>query len=603
MRRLLLAGVAAAALLLGGCGIPANSDVKTISAGPAPGPALGDGGTPAELPAREATGDPSQFVRNFLTAAAGDPDGAISRVKAYLVDDEARTFKPSADIKVIHLTEDPLVYPGRPTVTLRYRQVGLLRDGKFAPVVDSATTKLSLQVDARGGKSGLFVLQSPIQPAQPLLLSDTAFAEYYTPHPIYFWNTDYTGLVPDLRYMPTTVAAGLEPTIIVNWLINGPADWLRDAVQPLPQGMSLPDTIPAAVGRKLTITLNQQAADPGTDKDALDRLRRQLQWSLGRFLPDVLELRTGHDDPVSYAKADYLESNPGYRVNDEPERFVIYGNGQIRRLTTSLNVSQPIPVLKPEANKGFQFAALRTAGACTFAAVVTAGKSPTLRVAAAPIGEQADLRTVGGLAGALGRPVWAVVAAEDTSDGVGLIIANGKLYSFATDGSPARAVEWQGGSGPLTDVSVAPDGRRVILVSGGRIYRTVLKMSGDQIALGATTEQVLPPLMRSATKAVWSSEGWLTVAGVSSNNRSAIRDITVDGALTFPRLDDIGPAPVTYLTAFPAGAGTGGDQSRSVSYMADGTAWEALGDPVAIKDVAGVKAGATALPSAPFFLD
>jgi hypothetical protein len=74
MRRRALAVTMAAALLLGGCGIPDSTDVKVLGNGPAAGPAQGSDAPPPVPVTRSSTLDTATFIDNFLMAAAGDPD-------------------------------------------------------------------------------------------------------------------------------------------------------------------------------------------------------------------------------------------------------------------------------------------------------------------------------------------------------------------------------------------------------------------------------------------------------------------------------------------------------------------------------------------------
>jgi len=605
MRRVLLAATALTALLLGGCGIPDNSGVRVLGAGPSAGPAFGDDNTPAEAPNRDATIDPPTFVNNYLQAAAGDPENALNRVRAFLAPEARAGFKPqgAAGVQVIHLVEKPLVTPGSNNVELTVRTVGVLQDdGELVPSSDPTPTHLSLVLAMRGA-GGLFVTDAPAA----LLLTDTALNTYYQPRTIYFWDNDYTGLVPDVRYMPLSVPIVQQPTTILNWLAGGPADWLKSAVQAWPQGTTAPDNIPAISNDRLQISLSAQAVTPGDDK-GMDRLRQQLQWSLRPLVPHTLEIKIGHQDPRSYLDAEYLSSNAASRLLDVPERFVIF-NGVIRRLSESPRAVAAIPLLKPEANRTVQSAAMASSTTHTFAAVVAgAGAGVSLRVASASTGQQADPRVVRGLSGPFGHPVWAVTSAGDAGAAVGLITAKGRLYSFAADGSPAEPVEWQGGDlGAVSAVAVAPDGHRVALVAGGKLYRTVLTVSGDGVRL-ASPDQILPPTLRSVAAVAWSSEQWLVVAGVgSADNRVTVMDVTSDGALSKTRLQDIGGEPVTYLSAYPASPIGRLEVSNSVSYVAAGEAWDVLSDPVKITaaDLAGPAgsppAGTT--PTAPFFLD
>ncbi|GIF19177.1 hypothetical protein BJ973_006224 [Actinoplanes tereljensis] len=591
-----------ATLVVGGCGIPDDTDVRVLGPGPSAGFAAADDTAPAEPPTRQSATDPEQLVTNYLKAAAGDPEGAANRVKAFLSDAGKTGFETSPDVRVIRLTDELLYTPGDPEVSVSAQQVGTLKsNGVLEPALDSKPeiTEYKFEVSP-AGPDGFYLTSAP----RVLLLTDTALDDYYLHRTIYFWNNDNTALIPDLRYMPR-VPTVQQPTTILNWLVNGPASWLADTARGLPNGTTAPDNVPAAANETLQVTLSGQAA-PSGDTKALDRLRRQLQWSLRDLIPRTLELKVGNQDPVRYSELDYQDSNVASRLADRPERFVIY-NGTIRRLADSPQSTEAVPVLKAPDNKGLASAAMSASSTHTFLAVVTgSGKNPKLRVAAARTGEQSDLVDVPGISGNLGRPVWAITPDHDPGDAIGLITVNGKLYAFGAGGTKAVAVEVPSDPGPITAVSVAPDGYRVALVAGGRLYRTVLDTDGDSLSMSAP-EQLLPPNLTSVAAAAWSSETYLAVAGTRADGRSAVMDVTVDGALTYPRLSDIGKETVRYLVAYPANPLSRGENSGSEAYETDGDAWDVLGEPVRITaaDLAGPTANppAGAVPSAPFFLD
>jgi hypothetical protein len=246
-------------------------------------------------------------------------------------------------------------------------------------------------------------------------------------------------------------------------------------------------------------------------------------------------------------------------------------------------------------------------GTHTYLAVVTgSGKTAKLRVAVARTGQQSDLLGIAGISGTLGRPVWAVTPDNNPGNAIGLITVDGKLYSFGAAGGKAVRVEWQGDPGSITAFAVAPDGYRLALVAGGRLYRTVLDTSGDSLTMSAP-EQLLPPNFKTVAAVAWSSETYLAVAGTRADGRSAVMDVTVDGALTYPRLTDIGKETVTSITAYPSNPLSREENSDSESYETAGDAWDVLGEPVRITsaDLAGPaatpQAGVT--PMAPFFLD
>lgn len=609
MRRAVPILTVLAVLVLGGCGIPDSSDVRVLGNGPSAGLAQGNDVVPPAQVTRSSTLDTATFIGNYLKAAAGDPDGALQRAQEFMDPAEAAAFKPSTSdgITVVRPTEDPLVNPDNPDVTLQVELVGkLTENGELVPSAEPARQTLAFTV--KQTDKGLFLTKVP----PFLLLSADGLNLYYQQHTIYFWNDENSGLVPDVRYMPLSVPSVQQPTVILNWLVAGPAQWLSSAAQGLPQGASATGNIPAISKDELQIKLNTNQAP--WDRAAVDRLRQQLQWSLRPLTPTVIELTIGHQNPVKYSGAPYLEVNASSRLLDDPEKFVVY-NGVIRRLSESPRAVNAVPVLKPEADKGVQSAAMSTAGGRTYAAVVSApgkdAKNAALRVAMAPSGTEADLHTVGGLQGSLGTPAWALTGSPDAGDAVGLILSKNRLYSFAADGSAAQPVDWQqtDGPGPITGFSVAPDGHRIALVAGGRLYRAVLTVGSDGVVL-STPDEVQAPGLRALSAVAWSSEGTVVVSGVRNDtNRVAIADVSIDGAQLTYRLKDIGNDQVTHLAAYPINPVTHTQVSDAVvAYVARGDAWNAAGYAARIKasDLAGPanspsSSGATL--TAPFFLD
>lgn len=612
MRRLVLALAVSATLLLGGCGIPDSTGVKVLGNGQSAGPAQDVDAPPPPTVTRSSTENVPEFINNYLKAAAGDPDRAVQQAKDFMDPSFAATFKPStSDIAVVRPTEQPLVNSGNPHVSLNVEQVGTLKqNGELVPLPHPAQTERLHFTVTKSETQGLFIAKAdpPV-----LMISDTALTTYYQQHTIYFWNSDDTGLIPDVRYMPLSVPSAQQPTVILNWLAGGPADWLPPAAVPLPQNAAPPpDNIPAISNDELQIKLNSQG--PAWDTAALDRLAQQLQWSLRPLTPKTLELTVGHQTPVKFSgEQNTPDANPASRLVDEPERFVVY-NGVIRRLSESSHAVNQVPVLKPAANKGVQSAAMSSGGGHTLAAVVSVAgkdKSPVLRVASAPSGQEADLHAVGGLKGTLGHPAWVATSSPDAGDAIGLITVNNHLVSFDADGSNAQPVEWQQGGdpGPISGFSVGSDGHRIALAAGGRLLRAVLTVGSDGVVAMSSPAEIAAPGLKSITAVGWSSEEWLVVAGVNQNNRVSIYDVSIDGSQSAIRLDDIGDEPISYLTAYPVNPLLREVFSDAkVAYIIDGAAGIAAGFPVPIKtsDLAGPATASSSSPSvitSPFFLN
>ncbi|BEL09744.1 hypothetical protein Q0Z83_079350 [Actinoplanes sichuanensis] len=601
MVRRVLTCVVVAAVALTGCGIPDNSDVTVVGPGVSTGTTSREGGTRSRI-TRDQTSDRQTFALNYLRAAAGEYDGALDRVKQFMSTSARDNFNPPAAPRVIRLIDEPLLDSATDRVELSYQLLGTLgKNGLLEPSPEKVEGKYELVLGEVAGE-GLYVLQAP----PFLLLSDTALSEYYKERTIYFWNTDRTGLVPDVRYLLQDVPIEQEPTIILNWLIGGPAPWLQDAVEPLPDGTKLENKVPAIDNDRLQIRLSAQAVPTEGAVEAMERLRMQLQWSLRNLLPDYLDLTVGHQQPRSYSGEDFLTSNPSYRLVQEPERYVIYDRTIRRLVNSSRPTSDTVPGLAPDDNKDISRAALTTSGTHVFTALVTgSGKNERLRVGSAGTGGQVALKEIPGLPAGLGNPVWAITPDDDAAAAVGLIIAGGRLWRFRADGGPAQEVSTSGTAG-ITAITVAPDGHRVAMVVGGRLYRAVLNVSGDGLAFTGL-QQVFTPLT-SLTAVDFSGEGWLAVAGTRRDkNRTSIVYTSIDGALKSQVLPDIGNETVTYLSAYPANPRHSLNSLGAVLYSTGKNAWEALSSGVQItaKDMAGPSGEPRpeVVPEAPFFLN
>ncbi|MEU8235678.1 LpqB family beta-propeller domain-containing protein [Actinoplanes sp. NPDC048967] len=574
--RALLAVPLVAALLAGGCGIPDSTEVQRVGPGPSTGVSTGEDIAPTRHD-RLAGSDPATFVRYYLEAAAGDPNTAMERVKQFLSPSAASSFDPAAEVRVVHLVDTPLVNPGSVDVRLRAQTVGVLNhNGILDPAADGSAQEYTLTVSSTSGQAGLFVTKAP----PVLLISDDALDRFYERRKLYFWNHEYTGLVPDERYLPRDLPSEQQPNEIIKWLIAGPSPWLGNAVETLPEGTALDGNVPAPSDEKLQINLSGQAVRPPDDQTKLDRLRRQLMWSLRSGQWRSLELKVGNQASIEYTGTDYFTSNTAYALAASPERFLVY-NGQVRRMSGSPNASDPIPLLRPEDNRFVRAAALAGSGKRRFAAlVVSSAGREELRVGAGAADERVSLTKISLPKGTTGQPVWAITSAEPSAPAIGLVTVGGRLYSFTSDDPQLTKVDGAGDG--ITAVAVAPDGRRVALVSRGRLFVAALATGGASVRM-LPAEQILTAPLKQVSAVDWSSETWLTVAGERADKaRVAIFEMTSDGSFVSERLADIGTESVSYLTAYPVSPVSGTDSSDTIAYVANGDAFDVLSDPVRI---------------------
>ncbi|MEU8260331.1 LpqB family beta-propeller domain-containing protein [Micromonospora sp. NPDC048999] len=598
MRRELVAVLLAGAFLpvgLAGCGIPGQTEVH-VDGRPSTAAEAGPlNGRAAYPPTRTASSDPSQFILNYLAAAAGEREQAYARVKEFIAKDYQPRLreKQSSEVEltVVRLREKAEVTlnnEGTWEVTVPVQQVGVLRpDGTLTPTGGDTEYVFKLR-PADDGHNGLFITEMP----NVLLLSDDALRSYYGIHPIYFWSADQNRLVPDQRYLPSTVPNERRVTEVVKWLAFGPPEWLAQGVTRLPDGTALINNATGGDDRwEVNLTM------PGANDLKLAKLATQLAWSL----PDVkgkLQLkiqnqnrRTVDLDPERKKTEFVLHPTAGM-----PERFCVY-DGVIHSVSIAGEPAGPVPVFD-KANKGVVSAALSRAGDEVLAAlVVTRSDRQRLMVGADPA--PVTLFTASEKSyGSIGRPTW--LRSPDQDHPSGLVVADGRLYRF--DSMAVMTPITLGAPGAVTAVAGSYDGHRIALIIGGQLWVASVSFDGGVVTVNQPRRLVTR--LTGLTAVDWYAENQLVFAG-NEAGRPAIYQTYVDGGLETALRREVG-AEVTQLAAYPGGP-VGVLPSFSYMYEANKVAYKNNSfepiKPDQVQDVTPPTPGGKALnPTAPFFL-
>ncbi|MEU1688571.1 LpqB family beta-propeller domain-containing protein [Micromonospora sp. NPDC005707] len=598
MRRRLLTALLGGVLLpagLVGCGLPHETEVQVDGSGPA-AEAGALNGSPARPPTPGDSSEPGPFIDNYLrAAAAGEREQGYARAKEFIAQEakgQLREKPQSSEIEltVVRLREKPVITPpvnqGTTDVTVKVQQVGVLRaDGALDPP-EASETEYKFQLRrADAGGPGLLLTNVP----NVLLVSDTALREYYRSRTIYFWNSDQSRLVPDLRYLPSSVPAERRVTDVVKWLAGGPSKWLAQGVTGLPDGTRPINNATGADGHwEVNLTM------PGADDKKLGLLATQLAWSLPE-LNGQLDLKIQNQKRLTVDLQEERRAHAAYPAGDRPARFSVY-DGAIRPLAIANEPRVAVPV-DAEDNKNVVAAALARADDQVLAALVVTGTDRRQRL---KVGSGPDPVTVFNTSehsyAALGRPTW--LRSLDGRHPAGLVAADGKLYRF--DGSAQMSLVPLAVPGPVVAVAGSLDGHRIALVSGGKLYVAAVSVDGGVVGVGPP--QRLAILLSGVTAVDWLAENELVLAGNEADRRPAIHQITVDGAQETALKRDIG-AEVTQLAAYPGGA-VGGLPSLSYMYEANKAAYRNNPfDNIKREQVLDVPAGSRATnPTAPFFL-
>ncbi|ABP53445.1 LpqB family beta-propeller domain-containing protein [Salinispora tropica] len=537
MSRRLPVGLLVGVLLVtaAGCGIPGETEVRIEGPGPAAEAGASSGGR-VEPPSRTAADSREEFVDNFLSAAAGESDGAYDRVSAFVVpEDRARLPQKEGSevaLTVVRLVEEPVIVPGPQDVqvTLRVQQVGqMTADGVLAPPEATPET-YDFGLRPFSPEDGDEVEWYVTDPPNVLLLSVEALKQYYRPWTIYFWSSDRLRLVPDQRYLALAVPDDRLVSEVVRWLVGGHSAWLRRAISGLPDGTNLINNA-TRTDNRWEVNLDMT----GADSNRLSLLATQLVWSLPE-LTGQLELKIRNQSQLIIEDVgQHRRLNPVYQVETTPQPFCVY-EGAIRSLGPTA-----VPVATAENDKVLSAGISRSGQRILAALAVDAGDGRqrlAVEVGSAPLtsftASQETFRT-------MSRPIW--LRSAQPQRPVGLVVADGRLYRFD---EAAKLDPVQLSIGSVTAVAAALDGHRLAIISGGELYLAAVSHDGDTLAVGPPRQTRTS--LTGLTAVDWYGENRLVVAGLKGGKR-VLYEVGVDGAWE-AKLHVTG-AIVTHLAAYP----------------------------------------------------
>jgi hypothetical protein len=515
--------------------------------------AVGRSANPARQPPEpDDAGSFEELVRNFLQASAGGSAQANERVKRYLTGTALATWvDPPAEepLMVVRLVGGPtpgvqVTGQGTP-VTVTYEPIGALNDqGRVNnEIVPSEPRTLTFWVVTPEGEFNFRIGKIDGWPQGQLLLSYEGLLEYYDLQPIYFWDTGYTTLVPDLRYLPRTLSDVQKWTRRLMWLTAGPSPWLASGVQALPVGTSSEPVEPAEDGT-LQVRLSAAAAALTTDPLAARRLLFQLQWSLSTGDNDrQIEIYI-EDQPIPIA-ADptaYRSFLHSWTYRRDPKRYNITPDGAVEAVAPS---TLPPDVLGVPPEGEVISAAITTEPTVAVYVVKDQFGRFVLQIVRNGQSRSVDL-TLPGTAEP-GRPSF---------------VPGSDLVLVPTGGPEGRLIAVSTRTGEVTDASnrllgvtdavVSPDGRRVAVIADGEVYVAPLIVN-DTVSVGSTNRQLLAGRL-NATAITWTSDSWLLVAGTRPTGEPTLWRVTADGVVVQDLSPDLGVPPlrISDLVSWPA---------------------------------------------------
>lgn len=278
-----LAMVLLVGLVAGGCAaIPERTAVREI-------------GTHANKPsvdvpvAPRPDADPPNLVRDFIAASA-DPSDDHGSAKQYLRPKTAQTWDDAASTLIVEDDFSTVYAPGTTnvdkatavTVLVRANKLGRINSLDRTYTAEPGDHEFSVRLERDAGRQWRIVELPP-----GVMISKAGFDSTFQAVRLYFVQPDRSGLIPDLRYLPKGNPTTL-PREVVNLLINGPSEALRDTVvSALPSSTRLGNGVTRDANDTLVVDLADMT---GVSQQDESLIAAQVVLSLQQVSNGVIKL-------------------------------------------------------------------------------------------------------------------------------------------------------------------------------------------------------------------------------------------------------------------------------------------------------------------------
>jgi hypothetical protein len=603
----LAACLVAAGLVLGagGCGVPGSS--APVVVGDAPKLEARLGTDDAQPLGPDGARNGTELVLRYLEAAAWANgtstedrpkamEDAAARVRAFFTDDARAQWRPLSDLTVVQATvgQPKPVGGGKTQVTVDWWSIGTLSDHGWIDTAQAGTaTPHTATFEVVQTETGSLRISGGAPPG--LLLSAGALTTLYEEHPIYFWDQSDLELLPDLRYLPKSIPAARRPTVVVNWLLDGPSPWLHPIAQRVPQGIEVNGNVAQPDQRPDSPMVVNLSANAARLQDRLPHLVSQLRWSLRPFAgPVQLQIEQHQQGGVDGSTSAYLANNPAYSTG-EPDRYCVAG-GQIT--PSELHSPRPaLPVMKNPVNSAVVSAAVTHN---QMAALVRQAGSDRQQLWLPDRSDPNKDRYIA--TSVVGRSITMPVWVSWPSAGV-LVSVDGELNYVPASGAVPVDVTPTGFEKKISAVALAPDSRRLGLVADGQVYVTTL-ITGPGNTLTLAPPRLLYTGLTQPVGVAWSREIRLVIAG-HNGNASTLAEVSPDGGtIDILPLTNLANLVVTRLAGYPRSPLSGPGLSGIVGLLtveAGGRTWKVFAGQV--EELPPKDRAANAACTAPFFVD
>ncbi|MET9231947.1 LpqB family beta-propeller domain-containing protein [Lentzea sp. NPDC003310] len=489
---------------LAGCAaIPTNTQPKPI------GPKDNKASNTIDAPEPRQNIDPYTLVRDFIDATS-NPDNNYAAARAFMTDEASRKWdtKNPTIIETGFSTVPTSQMPQEKvqTVLLQGKYVGRLgSDNAFVPQLGDFQKPVKVE---RNSENQWRISEPPAG----IYMPQNLFNSTYRRVTLYFYNPEFTVLVPDPRYVVIPPATSI-PTRVTELLIAGPGDAVRDTLVSAlgPDTDKISDTLESDDGA-LQVNLTN------VGKDLTPEKRKQIVAQIVKSLSGVTSSRVRvlvDGQQILPDQRDFRPSDvsatagePLLALNANLQGMVV-ADGAIRSLTDGTLIKGP-------AGSGAYnvVSAAQSLDGSRLAVVTRAGGAMRLRA-----GElEQELSEVDLPATTLTRPTWQLSSGPKEPGTEFWTAVNGTSVARVTrsdNGSwTAKAVNITDimPFGSISELRLSRDGTRAALVIAGKLYIASVVRNNEDVSLRAP-RQLQPSILGAAVQSIdWLSQDVLVVS-------------------------------------------------------------------------------------------
>ncbi len=515
-----LVALVAGAILLAGCAnIPTQTEPVPLDIG-------GGQGTEAPVPQPPRNASPADIVQDWIRYG-GNPVGKHAAARAYLANAAKNSWNDNASLTIVAdnpvITEPAPSPPGAPanerTVTLTATTVGELGpDNAFQPESTTLVRSITVQKQSDGQWR---IVQAP----DGVVITQSEFVAYYRAVKIYFFDSGFSTLVPDLRYIANDPQMD-QPARVIDELLSGPSNAMANAIRSAIPSQVTTKTAPAEQADG-AIQVNL-ASLPDESEHTKQLITAQIVQSLHQISASPVLIQSEGTALWAEHPEWVVGELPSYNATTTPnagQPGLAASHGKL----FSLKDGSAVPGDAGDGNYQVTTGAQSEDG--TELALVCDGPNGTIQLRVGAYGKTDP--TVQLQAGSLTRPTWAPSDSGDEASKEVWTVADGQFVDRILNTQQGTWVATNVDAtalstfGQITSLRLSRDGTRVAAIAGGHLLvGAVVTDQQGQVSIKQVT-QLQALNITSAVDVDWLDQTTLAVA--TSQPGQPVFNVSVDG--------------------------------------------------------------------------